>query len=255
MAWGDSTRVFVTASAGPIPKQNLGGEMSGQGMEVPSAAKIAFDSGTPEITLTQARSKTAKPRFAVACDYVDLMEGGFWEHFKAVGNSGEFELKIHWEKIHPNFPEDKKGGFIESVTLWSVGSGTENHKGALSFSNSNSGVIRVEFPRRFLRKMRPNSLEEINAIFLSIKFSASALAHISGFKDYDYDSPWNIQVGIYDGLGREVAAEKSGIFKASADASTWRIMRHKKFGEVPSFLFRYRKYRSEFNNNLDDLPQ
>ncbi len=276
VAWDNRTRVFVTASAGPIPKQNLHGEMCGQGMEYPSAGKIVFNGGDAEITLVKSRRPTARPRFAVACDYIDIMKGGFWEYFKAVGSNGEFELKICWEKIHPGFAkggkdprftEAMKAEFVESVTLWLVGSGSESYQGNIDRDKVVGGALRVKFPRGLQRKLRPNNIEETGAFFLSFKFKAEVVKHLPGFKDYDYESPWNIQVGIYDNWGRDVVPakqekdifsrwiEKVPLTKASTDPSTWQIMRHKKFGEVPSFLWRYRKYRSEFNNNLDDLPQ
>jgi hypothetical protein len=43
--WRDCTKLLVSASAGPMPKQNLQGEMSGNGMEYPSASFIGFNGG------------------------------------------------------------------------------------------------------------------------------------------------------------------------------------------------------------------
>ncbi len=190
------------------------------------------------------------------------MEGGFWEHFKAVGDSGEFELKICWEKIHPGFNDSKdsrftekmKAQFIESVTLWLVGSGrTKQLESSLRMSDEN---IIVAFPATFSDQMKKDFTQ--GAFFLSMKFSASALSHLPGFRDYDYASPWNIQVGIYDAWGRDVVpekqekgvfgkfVEKSGIAKASTDASSWQIMRHKRFGEVPYFDWRMEQWPDEF---------
>ncbi len=262
--WKNRTRVFVTASTGPVPKQNLKGEMSGQGMEFPSAGKIVFNGSEPEIRLVKTRSQSAKPRFAVACDYLDLMKDGFWEHFKAMGSGGEFELKVCWEKIHPNFPPEKKGDFIESVTLWLVGDDeSQRYSGANGALSADGKAIRIKFGKKIILKIKSQELNLFGAIFLSIKFSAAALSHLPGFKDYDYDSPWNIQVGIYDKWGRDVAApkqenqglfgkliEKTGITKASSDSSTWQIMRHKKFGEVPYFRWRSQQWPSEFKYNL-----
>jgi hypothetical protein len=54
-----------------------------------------------------------------------------------------------------------------------------------------------------------------------------------GFEDYDYNSPWNIQVGIYDGKDKEIDFSKPGL-----SPSQRQIMRHKRDGEVPSFLWK-----------------
>lgn len=264
VAWNKRTRVFVTASAGPIPKQNLKGEMSGQGMEYPSAGKIVFNGNTPEITLVKSRRATAKPRFAVACDYIDIMEGGFWEYFKGVGSDGEFELKIHWKKIHPLFPQEKMADFVESVTLWLVGDASERIQGTIY--RGVSGAIRIKFPKSLQLKLRPNKIDLIGGFFLSMKFRSSAVQHLPGFKDYDYESPWNIQIGIYDGKGREVQdrPENHKPFIDSplgqyinnkrhtpdTDPAKWKILRHEKFGEVPYFDWRAEQWPAEFSYQI-----
>jgi hypothetical protein len=244
IAWNNRARVFVTASAGPIAKQNLHGEMSGQGMESPSAGKIVFNGSDPKITLVRSRQPTAKPRFAVACDYIDVMEGGFWEYFRAVGSSGEFEMKIHWEKIHPNFPKEKRNQLLKSVTLWMVGDGsTREHKASLS-SVGGGEKIRISFSRRLILQMQEDYA--IPTIFLSIKFNGGCLTDRNGFSDYDFDSPWNIQVGFYNHSGKDISNSASAL----QNPSTWRIMRHKKYGEVPSFKQRNDMY-SEYQTSLE----
>jgi len=69
------------------------------------------------------------------------------------------------------------------------------------------------------------------------------------FEHYDFTSPWNIQVGIYQKSWfgkKEVDLKKSG-----SDLSSWEIMRHKKDGEVPSFLARVDFDYIEYDNKLD----
>ncbi|MFA5700052.1 MAG: metallophosphoesterase [Desulfuromonas sp.] len=254
-----NTKLLVSASAGPIPKQNLQGEMSGQGMEYPSGSKINAD-GT--ITLLKSTKEQAKPRFAVACDYIDILENGFWEHFKAVGSDGEFELKICWEKIHPEFPEDKRGEFIESVTLWLVGGGrTKQLESSLRMSGDD---MIVAFPTTFSDQMKKDFTQDV--FFLSLKFNANATQHLSGFKDYDYESPWNIQVGIYDKKGREVQDRPENhkpildsplghwmnkkLNTPDKDPAKWQIMRHKEFGEVPYFDWRAEQWPTEFSYQI-----
>ncbi len=232
-----------------------------QGMEYPSGSKINAD-GT--ITLLKSGKDQAKPRFAVACDYIDIMENGFWEYFKAVGSDGEFELKICWEKIHPEFPEGKKGEFIESVTLFLLGD--TGAKKEVAVPKLNGQNLKIGFPANLKKKLKPNKMSANSAIFLSVKFNADAMHHLPGFKDYDYESPWNIQVGIYDKAGREVQDRPENhkpvldsplghwinkkLNTPDKDPAKWQIMRHKKDGEVPSFLWRCGIDFSEYGNEL-----
>lgn len=117
-----------------------------------------------------------------------------------------------------------------------------------------------------LPKLRPNNLDEINAFFLSIKFKASSVQHLPGFKDYDYESSWNIQVGVYDGKGREVHDGPENhkpiidshfwryvndkLHTPDKDSSKWRIIRHKDFGETPSFRWRSDTSSSEYKYEI-----
>jgi hypothetical protein len=75
LCWDKKTKVLVSASTGPVSKQNREGEMVGWGMEPPSGSRMAAD-GT--IALVKSGRANAQPRFCVACDYIDLVGGGFW---------------------------------------------------------------------------------------------------------------------------------------------------------------------------------
>jgi hypothetical protein len=130
----------------------------------------------------------------VACDYIDIMSGGFLESFRAVGNGGTFEMKPYWQKIHPKLSNDAKGKLIECVTLYLVGGG--NFRPCIAkpilLNNDSLGLD--------LGKQIRRSMEEdytIDAFFISIKFNSDAVKWLDGFNHYNYDSPWNIQVGIY----------------------------------------------------------
>ncbi len=119
---GSRTKIVVSSSAGCMAKQNLSGELSGQGMDFPAATLLYFN-GKEHIEIMKTNHPRAKPRFCVSCDYIDINCGGFWASFKAVGDDGTFELKPYWEKIHPKLSDEAKGKMIESVTLYMVKSG------------------------------------------------------------------------------------------------------------------------------------
>jgi uncharacterized protein YxjI len=262
--WGQKTKVLVSASTGPVPKQNREGEMSGQGMERPSGSRINFNGGK-DITLVKSGRNTAKPRFCVACDYLDVLGGGFWEYFKAVDGNGTFEMKPHWEKIHPSLDEQAKRTLIESVTLYMVGGGGTTRAKASKVTAPNGAV---ELSGDALRWKIGNIAakiefhgESFGAMFLSIKFNGGSLEQTL-FGHYNFDSPWNIQVGIY-GSGVELfgnqkktpnpigrAAQEMQRKAAASKPSSWQIMRHKRHGEVPDFRFRKEDCGREYQTNL-----
>jgi hypothetical protein len=105
-------------------------------------------------------------------------------------------------------------------------------------------------------------------MFLSIKFNGLAFKGLPGFDHYNFSSPWNIQVGIYSGDFEVTEAPEANVpswYKENpkfvkyvqkrkrmiADTSSWEIRRHKKDGEVPSFIARVELNRFEYDNNLD----
>jgi hypothetical protein len=125
---GNRTKIVVSSSAGCMAKQNLSGELSGKGMDFPAATLLYFN-GKEHIEIMPTNHPRSKPRFCVACDYIDITAGGFWESFKAVGNGGSFEMKPYWQKIHPKLGEDggAKPRFIDSVILWMIETARQNH--------------------------------------------------------------------------------------------------------------------------------
>ncbi len=263
--WRDRTKMLVSASTGPLSKQNIKGEMSSFGMESPSGSRLELD-GREKITLVTSRKSSAKPRFCVACDYIDILKDGFWEYFKAVGSDGTFEMKPFWEKIHPTLKENEMRPLIESVMLYLVeGDQTKPVAGRPIFD---SNVVKIVFPNTLKKQISKDYSK--GAFFLSIKFNGKAVGHLPGFMDYDYDSPWNIQVGIYGANGSDIAEQKTvregstpmsvggavtaaklkkqGV--AANDPSRWQIMRHKKYGEIPYFDWRAETMPSEFKYAL-----
>jgi hypothetical protein len=93
-----------------------------------------------------------------------------------------------------------------------------------------------------LGKQIRRSMEEdytIDAFFISIKFNGDAVKWIDGFSQYNYDSPWNIQVGIYserhdlfenpkDSLLPGFTEKKKALLeRRRANMSSWEIRRHK----------------------------
>ncbi len=257
------TRILVSASTGPIPKQNIAGEMSGQGMEFPSGSMIDENDRISLVKVDEEKRKAARPRFCVACDYIDLMKDGFWEYFKATGNGSTFEMKPHWEKIHPMFSEEAQQKLIEEVTLYLVGGSAESVSAVPE--PKGRGVLGFELGEEIQEYLKDDA--SFNAIFLSIKFNKSSFSGLKGFDHYNFSSPWNIQVGVYSGstdvvhdpagdysetarkspyVASLIAARKAAQDRARKQPGRWEIKRHKKYGEVPSFKWRNRKLKREY---------
>ena len=271
VAWEKHTKVLVSASTGPIPKQNLNGEMCGTGMELPSGTRINPD-GT--LVLKKCRVKTARPRFCVACDYIDVLKDGFWEYFRAVDNDGTFEMKPYWHKIHPKLNEHTKAEMIESVMLYVVGSDGTNCVAANKVKKSNYKMLFGDAVRWKFEADLSSELEFYGknspTMFLSLKFNSSAFKGLSGFGHYDFNSPWNIQIEIfnkiYEDRLQEVTSKShlisglSGGYEAyhQVEAMNKRkkenpledlaIRRHKDNGEIPDFEWRMANWPIEFSN-------
>lgn len=274
VTWEKKTKVLVSASAGPIPKQNLNGEMCGTGMELPSGSRINPDGS---IVLTKCRVQTARPRFCVACDYIDVLKDGFWEYFRAVGNDGTFEMKPYWQKIHPRLSENTKAEMIESVTMYVVGSKGTNPLTAKKVKKADNKILFGDAVRWEFEVDLTSDLEFYGknspTMFLSLKFNSSAFKGLPGFDHYDFTSPWNIQIEIFnkvyeDGLQEmalssqltsgfsgsyEVTYQKKALNKRKNEnrLEDLAIRRHEKFGEEPSFKWRNRKSKREYTCDLE----
>ncbi len=267
--WTGRTKLLVSASAGPIPKQNHAGEMSCQGMETPSGSRIMLD-GHETIQVITSTKESAKPRFCVACDYIDIMGGGFWEYFRAVGSDGTFEMKPCWDKIHPDLSDTVKQTLIKEVAVYFVGGETPKPCLAVSTLNKND-ALNFDLGKHLARRFKEDF--KIGVIFLTIKFNGEALTSLSerAFQHYDFTSPWNIQVGIYSGatdvlldpaagipenqrnspeMLSLIAKRQAVLDKVKGDMGRWEIKRHKQYGEIPDHKGRAKNY-PEYAYNLN----
>jgi hypothetical protein len=87
-------RLIVTGSGGPIPCQNMQGEMHARGLVAPSGTVLHYDKNGKEVlSVLYARTPQAKPRFAVALDAMEL-------------NGGQKVFTINGQ-VHRDFIEDR----------------------------------------------------------------------------------------------------------------------------------------------------
>jgi hypothetical protein len=168
-------------------------------------------------------------------------------------------MKPYWGKIHPKLSDDVKGKLIESVTLYLVGGGKPRSCIAESEFQTN-GTLGFDLGKELNRRIKEDY--KVNTFFLSIKFNGDTVKWLDGFSQYNYDSPWNIQVGIYSEghnlfenpkdsfLPGFTEKKKEILERRRANMGSWEIRRHKKFGEVPSFKWRNRKSKREYACDL-----
>jgi 3',5'-cyclic AMP phosphodiesterase CpdA len=88
-------RLIVTGSGGPIPCQNMQGEMNAMGLAPPCGTVLHYDKAGKEfLSALYAKTPQAKPRFAVALDAMEI-------------NGGEPVFSDFQGKIDRNFGDDK----------------------------------------------------------------------------------------------------------------------------------------------------
>jgi hypothetical protein len=196
------------------------------------------------------------------------MAGGFWKSFKAVGNGGTFEMKPYWQKIHPKLSDDAKGQLIKSLTLYLVNE--DGTKKDFSESRLHGKSLLFSFSKNLAKKLKPNKGSTNTVIFLSVQFK-DEFKILPGFKEYDYDSRWNIQIEIFNRVYEEGLqaiglrchsgsgmSEKEVIYQMEAlkprkdenRLEDLAIRRHKKFGEVPYFDWRSETNPREYSYQL-----
>lgn len=240
---GQSTRIIVTGSGGPIPIQNLNGEMQGFGLDIPTATTINL--ATEEIKVLRSDVPTAKPRFAVAMDYYDLIGNGV---FRNKNNSLPDSLpgtKFSRDQDDEAQADDKafisskndpytftatldeglpKVRFIEDITFYGY-SGNKQFSEISITPVITENKVNIKFDGKDFNSIL---IKAIDVIFMSIKFKGDALSNQPGFKHYDFDSPWIIRM--------QIDKKSKGGF---------RIRRHEIHGEIPDLKW-YRKNFAAF---------
>jgi len=95
--------MIVSASGGPIPVQNHANELAGRGLDIPSGTFLKFrdDGQIDSIGVKRARNPKARPRFAVALDYADILGsenqdiGPVFSRFEQESDNGPFVIEVN----------------------------------------------------------------------------------------------------------------------------------------------------------------
>jgi len=218
------TRMIVTGSGGPIPIQNVAGELNGAGLDVPQGTGLIFKNGKDYIKIFHAKHQNAKPRLAAALDNYDLIN-------KGVSGNGVFKLiKVHDNTIEfildeglrdLNMIEEIKFYYEESINKPLQGITTKmkstNKKGRYHLTLS---IKIIDFKKIFIGDRK--------SVYMCLNFSEKIKE--SFLKTYNVVHPWIIRLGLYR---KYISYNIDDLVNQHELA--WVLERHSKYGEIPSW--------------------
>ena len=185
--------ILVGASGGPIPVQNHSGELAGSGLDTPSGVFLKFG-GSPSLGIIRATGKvpTAKPRFAVAMDYADVVGPGVFERFESRSETGSFEVRDQSEAE----AAATICNISRHLTVTSSARESSCYPLRLAFeAEENIVLVQPGWRRRRVRRLSRTTRPKRGVLFLSCHFATELLAR-TGFAQYDLDSPWTHQIEL-----------------------------------------------------------
>ncbi|MEZ5511883.1 MAG: metallophosphoesterase [Gammaproteobacteria bacterium] len=290
----DRAPIVVSACGGPIAVQNYCDELAGLGMERPSGSLLRFDEkpGQPTVKVLAATTQrrpvdTAKPRFCVATEFIDLLKGDLEDR-----DSGVFDLIRLYKPddngrgygIHVQFADRMPKadliagarlsvfvqGIVEHYTLTcrklaATASGEKSpHDNqywlGIVDSQSSKGSIRL-FELTLERYMKERNDDKRKA-FLSLQFKSLAGIRINGhrvFQQYDFESPWVIPVLIEPDnkrvrLPKQASTRVGDMEFRLIKTPYYPIVRHPVWGEIPQFGWYEKTLPNEYGGkkSVDD---
>lgn len=230
-------RLIVTGSGGPIPCQNMQGEMRAMGLASPSGTVLHYDQNGKEVlSVLYARTPQAKPRFAVALDAMELNGGeAVFTAFQGKVDRGLGKYRKdysadcflmtseslpppEWIKQIRFFVKNNKNQKISDESF----DRDEDNSSEIFVINHTKDYrgdrkLKLQFPHSFLMLINSVKSKGING-FLCFEFNA---VEDSLNLHYDFSTPWIIYVKV------KVIMHKN-FFMFS-------IKRDKIFGEKPNF--------------------
>ncbi len=199
-------KIIVSDSAGPIPRYNYDGEFSGCGSSIPSFTKMVFNDMNGDLKTLKAvvtNNICAKPRFAVALDYIyllenvnlikkfkteDLAEKDYWKNTEFVFLLSSCYIPIKKKKVGLNITEFSIYFYFNKIF----------HKATVScLNNTSDHTIRCHIS--FTDDVTATAFKRFacnchnRTVFASIKFQK---LRGSEFEQYDYNKPYIFEVLI-----------------------------------------------------------
>ncbi len=195
----EKTKMLVTSCAGPTGKQNFNNELFGLGTDYPSGAFIKYSDEDETVGIVRSKIETAKPRFAVAMEFADLVgreklgkEYGIFKQIKLSVDGTTLDVKINDELKIPAH----ENGAIEKITLFiNNPDGEYNYSYKTSNTSTSNGVLQVcdadidDVEDNFISNISKLELKESD-VFSSIRFPKF---NAPAFRQYDYSTPLTIK--------------------------------------------------------------
>lgn len=214
------TKIIVTGSGGPIPIENLSGELTGLGLGIPSGTIVTFKGGKEQVQILYARNKTAKPRFAVALDAFEVIgKNPIFTRFEC----DRIDIPVFYVELHEKLisiapaiqkftlyfrPDDEEPYRSYTMTLQLI----SGSKKAFKVIPNNSGTLGYDLTNIVKRFSSVNG-------FLNIEFS-DVLQKQPEYHQYDFRSPLLIFIKVNFGPSVHYGCK---------------IYRDRKCGEIPDF--------------------
>ena len=229
--------IIVSDSAGPVPRFNKLGELFGWGSDRPSGTKLEFNDDGSIRSITPIRSwrKTAKPRFVVALDYMDIIKGKkvirqfqcdpFEISQVTSGKKASYNFRL---ELHPHV-EDLV--YVNGIILYGKRIGkSEWYKLEMSYDKGTNRwkINDVKFRERFA--------SGASKTFLAMRFSKKP-DRSDRLAQYDFGSYWCFEVKI---------KPKFSLSLWTPPPMYYEIKRDKGSAEIPDFDWRKNEFPNEY---------
>lgn len=259
-----SCNMIVSGCSGPVGVQNnyesLDTGLGSFGLDYPSGNHITLTPGSEKIKRVIPQDSTAKPRFAVSMDYLDIMgrEVSLGTLGKIVGsqNMADQEGKAgaftsiesnadgtsYTFTLNPKLPKQQ---FIKSIHIVMYDAAPNNFKAykldvSPTVGSGVMGVLDGKKANNFKESVLATSGKK-TPTFLAITFNDS-LSGTQGYTQYNFDSPWTYPIEFIDkkivveqALRRERELDNYQIAREVALVNGYVIRRHPDNGELPDF--------------------
>jgi hypothetical protein len=254
------SNMIVCGCSGPVGIQNHYGSpdekgLGNWGLDYPSGNHITLTPGSEQIKRIIPQDPTAKPRFAVALDYMDILgrehdKRGVFESIVSDATGATFTFTVNRDLPKVKFIEDMK------IVAYSGNKGdvypmTVEGAGGVTATLSEAHKREIKF--------KLNKDKELKT-FLHITFN-TALANTDGYKQYNFDSPWTYPIEIIDRKAEMKKMLEAGGRGELSDyqieqqvkmVSGYVLKRHEKVGEIPNFYWYSKTFGYGFKFPNDD---
>ena len=240
-------KIIVTDSAGCLPRYNYYGEFKGWGSIDSTFTKIVFreDGELRELRAVKTRNPKAKARFAVAMDYLYIIEDtDFIDKCesqeipnRSYMRATDFVFKLELEEdLEEGLTNDLRALNIAEMSIYYYSGGVfQKVPVQCSKKPDNTIECRIHFPDlQSAERFKTYACDCGRTVFASVKFSPmTGLA----FSHYDYSSPYNFEIRI--------KKHHTGLFGLGSNTYLT-IDRDDDYNEIPDLEWRINHYPNKY---------